>query len=184
MCVEYSFGVRTQLRWKLQWRHRYPRLSSVGSVFEKRHPIFSRKSDYGLRALIYLAEHREAGPITLQEIADSLLIPKAFLSKILQQLARNHIVRSLKGPSGGFVLTRDPAELTMREIVFEIDGPLRVFECFSESRDCSYFGNCKILSVFDEVGRQVERVLGNVTLAQFLPEHRPMTHAVPERAKP
>ncbi|NUQ33630.1 MAG: Rrf2 family transcriptional regulator [Planctomycetaceae bacterium] len=134
-------------------------------------PIFSRKSDYGLRALIYLAEHREQGPITLNEIAEELDIPKAFLSKILQQLCHNSIVKSLKGPSGGFVLAREPQQLTMGEIVKEIDGPLNVFECFSSSHDpCTHHGNCKILAVFDNVGREVERVLGSVKLSDMLSE--------------
>jgi len=130
--------------------------------------IFSRKSDYGLRALIYLAEHRREGPVTLSHIAERLAIPKAFLSKILQQLVRNKVVRSLKGPSGGFVLARDPKELTVREIVTEIDGPMRVFECFSDAGDCSHFGNCKILAVFDAVGCEIEKVLEKVTLQDFI----------------
>lgn len=134
--------------------------------------IFSRKSDYGLRALIYLAEHRSEGPVTLTHIAEKLAIPKAFLSKILQQLVRNRIVRSLKGPSGGFVLARDPKELTVCEIITQIDGPMRVFECFSDGEDCSHFGNCKILAVFDAVGAKIEGVLERVTLHDFISDEK------------
>ena len=136
--------------------------------------IFSRKSDYGLRALIYLAEQRAKGPVTLQEVSEVLKIPKAFLSKILQQLSRNSVVKSLKGPSGGFVLARDPSELTIGEIVTEIDGPLNVFECFSsDNEQCGHFGNCRILAVFDVVGREVEKVLSRVHLSDFLGEGSP-----------
>ena len=116
---------------------------------------------------------REQGPVTLHDIASKLGIPKAFLSKILQQLGRTGIVRSLKGPSGGFTLSRDPASLTVREIVEEIDGPLKVFECFSSgAADCSHHGNCKILAVFDTVTSEIGRVLGKVTLAEFVDEPR------------
>jgi Rrf2 family protein len=134
--------------------------------------IFSRKSDYGLRALMYLAERRGKGPVTLNDIAERLMIPKAFLSKILQQLARKGVVRSLKGPSGGFVLAVDPAEVTLQEILHEIDGPTRVFDCFATESDCSLYGDCLMRDVFAEVEDQIGKVLARYTLANFrYPEH-------------
>ncbi|GIK51542.1 MAG: Rrf2 family transcriptional regulator [Planctomycetaceae bacterium] len=129
--------------------------------------IFSRKSDYGLRALIFLSERRASGPVTLTEIAERLMIPKAFLSKILQQLAKKGIVRSLKGPSGGFVLASDPKKLTMRDIIVEIDGPMRVFECFANESECALLDDCLMLGVFNKVEEEIGRVLGSYTLADF-----------------
>lgn len=130
--------------------------------------------------MIYLAERREDGPVPLHEIASRVGIPKAFLSKILQQLGRGGIVRSLKGPTGGFALARDPRTLTVRDIVVEIDGPLKVFECFSGGeRDCTHFGNCKILAVFDNVGSEIERVLNKVTLADFVNGDAPVPAKAP-----
>lgn len=142
--------------------------------------IFSRKSDYGLRALMYLAGRRARGPVTLNEIAEKLMIPKAFLSKILQQLAKKGVVRSLKGPSGGFVLAAEPAELTMQEILVEIDGPTRVFECFATEADCTYSDDCMIRDVFGEVEAKIGQVLAQYTLADFQ-KHREKT---PEAAGP
>lgn len=129
--------------------------------------IFSRKSDYGLRALIYLADKRANGPVTLAEIAERLMIPRAFLSKILQQLAKKGVVRSLKGPSGGFVLAVEPKEVSIKEIIAEIDGPLRVFECFASEADCSLYGDCLVLDVFNKVEDEIARVLSSYTLADF-----------------
>lgn len=142
--------------------------------------IFSRKTDYGLRALMYLADRRGRGPVTLHEIAEKLMIPKAFLSKILQQLAKKGVVRSLKGPSGGFVLAAEPAELTMQEILHEIDGPMRVFECFATEADCTYYDECMIRDVFGEVEAKIGQVLAQYTLADFQ-RHREKT---PESAGP
>lgn len=134
--------------------------------------IFSRKSDYGLRALIYLAERRTRGPVTLNEVAEKLLIPKAFLSKILQQLARKGVVRSLKGPSGGFVLAVDPSELTLHEVLVEIDGPTRVFECFATESDCTLYADCMMRDVFGEVEDQVGKLLSRYTLADLQQRNR------------
>ncbi|MCB9893400.1 MAG: Rrf2 family transcriptional regulator [Planctomycetes bacterium] len=129
--------------------------------------IFSRKSDYGLRALMYLSDRRAKGPVTLTEIAEKLMIPKAFLSKILQQLAKKGVVRSLKGPSGGFVLAVEPSEITLQEILTEIDGPTRVFECFATESDCTLYGDCLMREVFGEVEDQIGKVLAGYTLADF-----------------
>ncbi len=138
--------------------------------------IFSRKSDYGLRALMYLVDRRARGPVTLHEIAEKLMIPRAFLSKILQQLAKKGVVRSLKGPSGGFVLAVDPAEVTLLEVLTEIDGPTRVFECFATESDCNLYGDCMIRDVFGEVEEQIGKVLARYTLANFrLRESLPAT---------
>lgn len=143
--------------------------------------IFSRKSDYGLRALMYLAEQRDRGPVTLHEIAHRLMIPKAFLSKILQQLARKGVVRSLKGPSGGFVLAVEPSEVTLQEVLTEIDGAVRVFECFATEADCLLYGDCQVLDVFGEVEQQISKVLASYTLADF---RYPKAHAAKLAERP
>lgn len=137
------------------------------AALERHAVIFSRKSDYGLRALIFLSERRETGPVTLSEIAERLMIPKAFLSKILQQLAKRGIVKSLKGPAGGFVLAGEPKALTVRDIITEIDGPMRVFECFANEKDCALYDDCLILDVFSRVEEEIGKVLAGYTLADF-----------------
>ena len=132
--------------------------------------IFSRKSDYALRALIYLAQNKENGTVTLNEITDTLFIPKAFLSKILQQLSRKGLIRSLKGPSGGFVLAVEPGELTLNEIVTEVDGDQRVFECFGLETSCNLTGDCRIHDVFKDVEVEVTKVLASYSLADLMAE--------------
>jgi Rrf2 family protein len=116
---------------------------------------------------MYLSDRRAKGPVTLSEIAEKLMIPKAFLSKILQQLAKKGVVRSLKGPSGGFVLAVEPSEITLQEVLTEIDGPTRVFECFATESDCTLYGDCLMREVFGEVEEQIGKVLAGYTLADF-----------------
>jgi Rrf2 family protein len=123
---------------------------------------------------MYLADRRARGPVALHEIAEKLMIPRAFLSKILQQLAKKGVVRSLKGPSGGFVLAVEPSEVTLLEVLTEIDGPTRVFECFATEADCGLYGDCLMLDVFGEVEQQIGKVLARYTLADF---HYPATAA-------
>lgn len=130
---------------------------------------------------MYLAEQPPLTQSTLLQISDSLHIPRAFLSKILQQLARAGIVRSTKGPSGGFTLRIQPEDLTLERIVIELEGPIRVFECFNDG-SCNMAQDCQILATFDRVSLGIQQTLASVTLADILPPSRDSAPAV-EHAK-
>lgn len=86
--------------------------------------MFSKPCKYAIRAALYLAvhsnEHRKLG---VKELAEALEVPQHFLAKILQQLVRNHLISSLKGPNGGFFLSEANREVRLRQIVMCIDGP-------------------------------------------------------------
>jgi Rrf2 family protein len=79
--------------------------------------LFSSSCEYGIRALIHLAIHSDDGPCLVREIAEEETIPRHYLAKILQQLAGHGLVRSTKGPGGGFALAKDPDQLTVEEII-------------------------------------------------------------------
>ena len=128
--------------------------------------------------MIYLGERRENGPVTLAEVAKQLHIPKAFLSKILQQLTRGGIVQSAKGPTGGFVLCQDPKALSIRTIVEEIEGSRMLFECYADNSNCQHFGKCRILGMFEKVRLEMDRVLDQFVLADFMESEKSDTAAV------
>ncbi len=84
--------------------------------------IFSKKCEYGLQAVLFLAAKDPGQIISADEIAKKLNIPKEFVSKILQNLTESGIVLSKKGKSGGFALAKDPGKIRMIDIVAAIDG--------------------------------------------------------------
>ena len=77
--------------------------------------IFSKGTGYALRALIFLAEHRDDGPVSAVEIADSAGISHPTLSKTLNRLSLGEIVDSQSGPHGGFWLAKEPKEISMEK---------------------------------------------------------------------
>lgn len=131
--------------------------------------MFTRKSDYGLRAMVCLAK-AEGATLRLTDIADTAKIPRAFLSKILQQLVQHDLVTSLKGPTGGFRLNKPAAELTLALLIEVIDGPVNVPNCFGDDESCGMFGTCRISGVLDEINRKVSGVLAKYTLADLCHE--------------
>lgn len=107
--------------------------------------MFSASCHYGLQAMFYIALHStEEKNVELSEIAGEQNIPKHFLSKILQLLVRNKLLISMKGPNGGFRLSRLPGEISLIEVVAAIDG-LDIFnKCGIVYKDCDDNDQCPI----------------------------------------
>lgn len=100
--------------------------------------MLSNSCRYGIMALIYIAGHpREEGMIGIKRISKDLNLPTPFLAKILQQLAKQKILSSSKGPHGGFALLKDPESITLLDIVMAIDGDDIFTNCIIHNGTCS-----------------------------------------------
>ena len=84
----------------------------------------SRSTGYALLAVGYLAKHQEEGIILSQDVSKEYNIPLEYLLKILQQLVKANILRSKRGPRGGFSLARPPKEITLLQVIEAVDGPM------------------------------------------------------------
>lgn len=99
--------------------------------------MLSNSCRYGIRAVIYIASHMSGdGKIGIKQISNDLDLPTPFLAKILQQLAKQKILSSLKGPHGGFSLLRDPKDITLLDIVNTIDGYDTFTNCIMHKGTC------------------------------------------------
>ena len=99
--------------------------------------IYSRSVEYAVQALVYLSEAPEGKYVMVKSIAEREKIPSHFLAKILQQLARKGLLRSSKGPTGGFVLRRKPEEIFLWDIVEVLDGLADYEKCISGLAECN-----------------------------------------------
>ncbi|MDP6037582.1 MAG: Rrf2 family transcriptional regulator [Candidatus Latescibacteria bacterium] len=84
--------------------------------------LFSRACEYGLRAMLYLAQHEGEPPVRIRKVAEDLKVPLAFLAKIVHTLSRNNLIQSQKGPGGGVSIAHSSKNITMLQIVEVIDG--------------------------------------------------------------
>ena len=85
---------------------------------------FTAKEDYGIRAAVDLAMHRSESPIQAKEIAERQSIPEQFLEQVLASLRRSGIVRSIRGPAGGYELADEPERISVGDVLRAISGPL------------------------------------------------------------
>src|SRR3954471_21408080 len=128
----------------------------------------STRGDYASRALLSLALHEDAeGPTSVRDIAERTALPQPYLEQILLALKGAGLVRSKRGVGGGYVLARDPAEITLGDIVSAVDGPI-VLGDFGEPHKngaCDHEGQCVLLAVWADVGEQMRKQLDGFTLA-------------------
>src|SRR6266581_4420832 len=84
---------------------------------------FTKRADYGLMAIHYIAVHDDVGSVNAKRIAEEFAIPSELLAKILQRLAKRRLIVSQNGPKGGYVLTRRPSDISVGEVVRALEGP-------------------------------------------------------------
>ncbi len=128
---------------------------------------FTKRADYGLMAVHFIAAHGDDGAVSAKRIAEEFHIPPERLAKILQRLAKKRLVASHNGPKGGYVLTRPASEITVGEVVRALEGPLRIVSCMSEKDDCPQFSRCNLRGPVQKIQASISRVLDGMTLAEL-----------------
>ena len=135
--------------------------------------MLSSKAKYALRAVVHLAENTATG-IWLQtgEVAEQEQVPRKFLEAIFVQLRDHGIIESRRGAQGGYRLLRDPAAISIADIIRIVDGPLALTPCASRTRfrqcpDCVDISLCRLQPVMQQARNAVANVLENCSLAQL-----------------
>ncbi len=131
---------------------------------------FSTKVRYGLYAMIELACRHDGKPKVLSEVAKHQGISPKYLHAVMQQLKLAGLVRTIRGAHGGFVLTRDPAEISLVQVVEALDGPIGVTDCSKALGDCERSARCVAHRVWCQVSSSIRDVLEGQTLADVAGE--------------
>jgi Rrf2 family protein len=132
----------------------------------------STRGDYAARALLSLTlNSRDQGPTSVRDIAERTGLPQPYLEQILLALKGAGLVRSKRGVGGGYVLARDPAEITLSDIVSAVDGPIVAGDFREPHTDgaCDHEGQCVLLAIWAEVGDHMRKYLDSWTLADIAP---------------
>ena len=108
----------------------------------------SRKIDYGLRAMIYLASIPPDVVVPFREIARQMMIPEDFLAKILKTLVDHGLVRSARGPHGGYALAVPPTEISFLQVIEAVEGPIAINICLDGDDPCAKADACTMVGVW------------------------------------
>jgi Rrf2 family protein len=137
----------------------------------------STKSEYGLRALIYLASHADHGLVPAREIAQSWHVPVKYLEQILRTLREGGLVEGQVGVGGGYRLTRAASTITAGEVIRLLDGRIAPMGCVSSSDyvPCEFEPACGLKGLWARTRQAMLSVLDGTTIAELcVPASRSM----------
>jgi len=124
----------------------------------------TRKGEYAVRGIVYLATRPLDQVCLLSEIAAAVDVPQTFLAKIFQQFSKIGLVRSYRGTGGGFVLGRSPENISLLEVVEAVEGPIAPNRCVIGEGQCDRVAGCNVHPVWIDVQQQTRAILANVSL--------------------
>jgi Rrf2 family protein len=135
--------------------------------------LISKKSKYGLNALVHLAKKWGQGPVLINTIAEEENIPQKFLETILLELKNAGILGSKKGKGGGYYLLKAPAEVNMAQVLRLFDGAIALLPCvtfryYERCEECKDEETCPIREAFKKVRDESVRIFKNHTLQTLL----------------
>ena len=139
------------------------RVKRAERSFETMH--LSRESEYGLKAMIYLAQQPPATILTLHQIAEARDLPVGFLAKTFQKLARHGLLQSYRGRQRGYCLARDPLDIPLRQLLEAIEGPDLTQRCIFWGRRCGDSNPCLLHDAWREIKPHLTDFLEGMTLA-------------------
>ena len=131
---------------------------------------FTKRADYGLMAIHFIASHGDEGAVSAKRIAEEFRIPPERLAKILQRLAKKKLITSHNGPKGGYVLTRRASAITVGQVVRALEGPLSVVSCMTDHDDCPQFARCNLRGPVQKIQASITHVLDSMTLEELAAE--------------
>ncbi len=134
----------------------------------------STRGRYALRAMIDLALYAGDGPVLRRAIAARQEISSAYAAQLFRRLCAAGLVRGVKGPGGGYTLTRDAATISVGDVVRAVEGPIAVSGCAAPDDDpnCGRGAECVARVVWQRASQAMEKVLDEVTLADLRDDTR------------
>jgi len=130
----------------------------------------TRAAEYAVRCVLYLAQKGEGVLVTRREVSACADVPSKFLAKIAQDLAKAHILEIRQGPKGGFVLLRDPQEITLLQVVEIMIGDISLNDCTYNPKGCKASSNCSVNQVWLAARDQLRKTLNDATFASLTRE--------------
>jgi len=127
----------------------------------------STKGRYAVTAMMDLAIHEDSGPVTLADISLCQDISLSYLEQLMSQLRRNDLVRGMRGPGGGYSLSRPASEISVADIISAVDEPLEATRCQGEE-NCQEGERCLTHELWNDLSHRLYEFLDGITLDAYV----------------
>lgn len=129
--------------------------------------MITKKAEYAIIILTELASHPEGTSVTSKEIANNRSIPVNLVVQLLAVLKEAGWIAGMRGPSGGIILTANPEEINLRQVIEAVDGPIGITRCLFSSLPCRDQINCPLRNIWSEAQQAMLKVLQNATISDL-----------------
>ncbi|MFT3891597.1 MAG: Rrf2 family transcriptional regulator [Anaerolineales bacterium] len=132
----------------------------------------NRQTDYAVRVVLALAKRGESARLSSTEIQQTMLIPKAFMTRIVAQLSRSGLINTFPGRDGGLMLPRPPSQITLKDIVEAFEGPVLLSACLEVKGedDCPFQAVCPVRPKWGRVQVAMLREMASITFEDLVKE--------------
>lgn len=133
---------------------------------------FSTKGRYGLRAVVELAARYGEGPVSLSAVAAEQGVSEAYLEQLMRSLKNAGLVSTARGKAGGYLLTKEPSEISVGEVLRALEGSTDVVDCVgSEANVCENACTCSARPLFLKLQSRINAVLDETTIGELTEDH-------------
>jgi len=133
---------------------------------------FSTRGRYGVQIMVDLAQHAADGPVSLKSVADRQKLSEHYLEQLVPELRKAGLVRSIRGPQGGYELAKRPEQINIGDVIRVLEGPIAPVECVTQSEEdcCQKTDFCVTREVWVKVRDSINGVVDSISLADLLKE--------------
>lgn len=143
----------------------------------------TRDGEYAVRAVLHLASQPEGKVSLVNEISEAQDVPKSYLSKIMQHLTKAGLVRSRRGAKGGFMLARPADQITLRETIEALEGPIHLNVCLIKKGECPRDEVCPVHPIWKEAQKKLFETLDSKTMAELAAEGKRLSKTAKVKQK-
>jgi len=137
----------------------------------------STRGRYGVRLMLDIALHCAEGPVSLRAISKRQDITEKYLWHLINPLKSAGLIESIRGAHGGYVLAKPLSDISIKEIVHSLEGPLTLVECVEKPGGCSKYQSCVARDVWKEVADKISEILESITLKDIVEKHHNKSEA-------
>jgi len=129
--------------------------------------ILTKMTRFGTRAVFDMAYNSSGLPVRVNDIARRQEIPLRFLEQIFHRLKKADFIKSLRGPGGGYMLTKDPSKITVGDIAKAVDESLDLIDCIIDEKSCIKIEQCPTRPIWEKTSEKIKEYLHSVTIANM-----------------
>ena len=131
----------------------------------------STRGRYGIKAMLELALVYDTGMMSVRSIAQKQKISELYLEQLFSILKKANLIKSVRGAKGGYSLTRTPKEITIKDIIDVVEGPVNISDCVEKDLSCDNLDKCATRVLWVRIKDAIDSIFSSVTLQDIIDEH-------------